>query len=1322
MIIETNLERVDKIVHISDIHIRKHDRHNEYRVIFGKLYRVLESYYNANPNMMVVITGDIMHDKTDIVPESLDLLRDFIVNISNICEVVLIVGNHDVNIFNIGSMDCLQPIITDLYTVNPVHLLKENDIYSLYNPSIDKTLNIRFGLTNIWASKVTPVKSKKNVIDIALYHGTIHGATIDTSDHIFSNSSMFNCTDFKKYDIVMLGDIHKFQFLNVNKTIAYPGSLIQQNRGESLLDHGYILWDVKSKTGEFHRIRNEFGFLNVIVDDTFKDISNIEQLFNYEYLPKNLDIKLTYNSPNAKKLFPKIYRYLTNKGINIVRTVEENGIKMYSNKNLQDLIRFSVNDNNDDNNNDDNNNDNNNNNTINIDQIVDRSIKNSGNDSNDSDNNSNDQDTNSSSTNINVKTNYLENSNSIIDAIMKYYDSKHNKTKTNTNDEVTNKNNSKYSNLLKKHLKEIMSDIDYQYDSSVKNIKLVSLEFDNMFIYLKGNKIDFSTFDKIVGLNAKNYRGKSSLIDVILYSIYGKCSRGKRKDMLNFYRKTMRSKIVIEVNNVKYTIVRDCKLKSGKSKDVEENIMFYKGKKNITSDTNVLTNKSIEKNICSYTDMVLESFVLCHGGISFVEMSDREKKDILCKIAGLEVFDNIFNIAKSKHYSASQTYGKLSRKLDDMFYYHIDDNDSNSKDKGKTKGKKVKLNTETKLEKLTSKIKTKRKNITKNTKKLESTINKLIDDKMNGIEHNSNIKGNYGLINTYCSLNKQTDDLLKQLSRIEMIDSIKIDEYVSSLDNLSKHKDDKKIKYDELNNTINNMKIKLHNKTFNINNITDFNSYMKEIDRIIENTYIELNNEKNSLIEIQKKTIEYMERINANNEIIFNFEHDDEIKITYEKYVQLCSNLKEHESKYELLSKQNETLSSKTSKLNKDCAVCMSNVLQKAQTECINSMELIVSEMNVVKQSIKYLEKDIDIVNRYEEYMTKHNNIKQLTDENRICMLELKNFNESKDMKILRVNRLEKLIENNENDRIILDVLSNMYVKLDTIHDEITNINDEIDVIENIVNEYNDNNRITDEICIKLKNINDQIEDVKKNIDCDESLLKILPYSEHIDELKMEKVDIETIDMEIEKNKNELRELRDEYVKINYDYCKLKEIRKELKQSEKMKSVYDTIKKLLNTSGIVDGILSQSIIPYLEASLNGILSEIGHYSVAIEYYRSSVRVEKIVNNNKLSIVLNSGYESYLFDLVFRLALAQINNNIRTNFIVIDEGFGKCDDDSKLVIKKVLEYMKAQFKWLLIVSHDKFIKSFYDMDIRIQSIVEKGTFIEAHGSFVTNVKK
>jgi DNA repair exonuclease SbcCD ATPase subunit len=71
---------------------------------------------------------------------------------------------------------------------------------------------------------------------------------------------------FDGFDMVMLGDIHKRQTLG-RSTIAYAGSMIQQNHGESLEKHGYLLWDVESRTFEEVDIPNDYGFYTLDVDN-----------------------------------------------------------------------------------------------------------------------------------------------------------------------------------------------------------------------------------------------------------------------------------------------------------------------------------------------------------------------------------------------------------------------------------------------------------------------------------------------------------------------------------------------------------------------------------------------------------------------------------------------------------------------------------------------------------------------------------------------------------------------------------------------------------------------------------------------------------------------------------------------------------------------------------------------------------------------------------------------------------------------------------------------------------------------------------------------
>jgi DNA repair exonuclease SbcCD nuclease subunit len=58
-----------------------------------------------------------------------------------------------------------------------------------------------------------------------------------------------------------LGDIHKRQVLNHKGIlVAYSSSLIQQNFGENVSKHGFLLWDVESKTFTEHDVENKYPY------------------------------------------------------------------------------------------------------------------------------------------------------------------------------------------------------------------------------------------------------------------------------------------------------------------------------------------------------------------------------------------------------------------------------------------------------------------------------------------------------------------------------------------------------------------------------------------------------------------------------------------------------------------------------------------------------------------------------------------------------------------------------------------------------------------------------------------------------------------------------------------------------------------------------------------------------------------------------------------------------------------------------------------------------------------------------------------------------
>jgi DNA repair exonuclease SbcCD nuclease subunit len=94
-----------------------------------------------------------------------------------------------------------------------------------------------------------------------LYHGRVNGAILFNGLEIIEDSNKtVTPSTFSAYDITCLGDIHKHQFLTPN--IAYAGSLIQQNLGEDVNNHGLIKWDIASRKGIFIPIQNDWSYIN----------------------------------------------------------------------------------------------------------------------------------------------------------------------------------------------------------------------------------------------------------------------------------------------------------------------------------------------------------------------------------------------------------------------------------------------------------------------------------------------------------------------------------------------------------------------------------------------------------------------------------------------------------------------------------------------------------------------------------------------------------------------------------------------------------------------------------------------------------------------------------------------------------------------------------------------------------------------------------------------------------------------------------------------------------------------------------------------------
>lgn len=55
--------------------------------------------------------------------------------------------------------------------------------------------------------------------------------------------------------------------------VVMPSSLIQQNFGENVSKHGFLLWDVESKTFTEHDVENKFPFYQFKIK-SLEDLDN----------------------------------------------------------------------------------------------------------------------------------------------------------------------------------------------------------------------------------------------------------------------------------------------------------------------------------------------------------------------------------------------------------------------------------------------------------------------------------------------------------------------------------------------------------------------------------------------------------------------------------------------------------------------------------------------------------------------------------------------------------------------------------------------------------------------------------------------------------------------------------------------------------------------------------------------------------------------------------------------------------------------------------------------------------------------------------------
>ena len=257
---------INKIVHFSDLHFRLFKDHDLYKVI---LIRALEEWKTLQPDR-IVFTGDLVHSKNQMTPELISIVTWLLEKCSEICETILLIGNHDFLENNLNRVDAISPILNSL----------KNDKITYYTESgVYKDNNIDWVVYSLKNGNTPPKIDKSNNFKIGLFHGPVDGLKTDLG---YEFNNIFDKNKFKGCNIVLCGDIHKRQVFNIPDGKAFMvGSLIQQNFGETVTKHGYGVYYVTENRYEFKDLDNPRPYLKFIIK-SIEDIGNgHEKIINY---------------------------------------------------------------------------------------------------------------------------------------------------------------------------------------------------------------------------------------------------------------------------------------------------------------------------------------------------------------------------------------------------------------------------------------------------------------------------------------------------------------------------------------------------------------------------------------------------------------------------------------------------------------------------------------------------------------------------------------------------------------------------------------------------------------------------------------------------------------------------------------------------------------------------------------------------------------------------------------------------------------------------------------------------------------------------------
>jgi DNA repair exonuclease SbcCD ATPase subunit len=346
-------------------------------------------------------------------------------------------------------------------------------------------------------------------------------------------------------------------------------------------------------------------------------------------------------------------------------------------------------------------------------------------------------------------------------------------------------------------------------------------------------------------------------------------------------------------------------------------------------------------------------------------------------------------------------------------------------------------------------------------------------------------------------------------------------------------------------------------------------------------------------------------------------------------------------------------------------------------------------ESNLDKIQIK-----LDSLYERKEHLDSH----KYNEECDICMENSQTIREQKDKVGKDISEYEELLRTNNDDKLKTQLQINTLESYEEEYSKFQDAKDKEDKLDREISQLINKLSTTETEEIRLDT---QVTQQKQLID------EYYKNEEQIKENKEIRTQISAVREKQSGVKDELKRINGDILKLNGRVSALQNQKEtiedriqEVKNLEEQSKLFDFYLNALGKDGVSYELIEKSL-PMIEGEVNNILAQIVEFGMQLEIDGKNINAYLVYGDQRWSLEMCSGMERFISGLAIRVALINVCNLPRPNFLVIDEGFGTLDSENLQSLFMLFTYLKTQFDFVMVISHIDSMRDVVDGLIEIK---------------------